>query len=205
MSRKRLNLVGQKFGRLTILSFSYVSNHGDGYWNCICDCGKERTVMGSNLKAGNTKSCGCLQKERSGMPPKHGMSKTSIHSSWRGMAQRCYNPKNNNYHRYGGRGIKVCKRWLNSFTNFYKDMGEKPENKTLDRINNNGNYTPKNCKWSTAIEQQNNTRFNRLITIKGKTKTISEWSRIEKINSSTVSKRIKHGWSPEKSVMTKVM
>ncbi len=202
MSRLRLNLVGQKFTRLTVISFSHSDKKSRTYWNCICDCGNTKIVCGGNLKSGSVKSCKCLHKEIITM---HGMCTASIYIIWKGIIQRCHNPNTKKYYRYGGRGIKVCKRWKNSFINFYKDMGDRPKGKSIDRINNNGNYSPKNCKWSTQKEQCSNTSNNVLVTIDKKTKTVSEWSRIKKINNSTVFKRInRSGWLPEKAILTPV-
>ncbi len=197
----RIGLEGQKFNKLTVLSFSHMTKKSQSYWNCICDCGKEKIIRGGGLKNGNVKSCGCISKE---IPnnTKHNMTGTLIYCSWRNMIRRCYDFKEIGYYNYGGRGIKVCKRWLTSFINFYSDMGEKPKNKSLDRINNNGNYTPKNCKWSTKKEQQNNRRNNISLTIDKITHTVAEWGRISKINRHVIYKRLRRGWSPKRSVFT---
>lgn len=117
------------------------------------------------------------------------------------MKQRCLNKNNPRWYSYGGRGIKVCKRWMD-FTKFYADMGNPPDNMTLDRINNNGNYTPDNCKWSDAIEQQNNMRTNHFVTYKNKTKTVSQWAIYLGINKSTLSKRLSRGWSTKRALST---
>ncbi len=135
---------------------------------------------------------------------KHGMSHTPTFKSWDSMLQRCYNPKNHNYLRYGKRGIKVCDRWRHSFENFYCDMGEKPKDLTIERIDNNKNYTPKNCKWATMHEQNNNMRSNISITLHNETHNIAQWTRIKKFKPTTIYDRIYAGWSPEKAVMTPV-
>ena len=196
----RIVLEGQKFNKLTVLSFSHMTKKSQSYWNCICDCGKEKIIRGGCIVSGHTKSCGCFKLERS---TKHGLRSLSIYQIWKSMKQRCYNPKDANYKHYGGRGIKVSKRWF-VVENFYKDMGDRPKNKSLDRINNNGNYTYKNCRWATHIEQHNNTRSNRRITVKGKTHTIAEWGRFSKINNFTIYARLRMGWSPEKAISIKV-
>ncbi len=132
----------------------------------------------------------------------HGMHKTSTYGSWENMIQRCENPNYKWYHRYGGREIKVCSRWRNSFHSFFEDMGEKPKGLTLERIDNDGDYTPENCKWATWREQANNRRSNRNITINKETKNITEWSHIVGVSSGTISARIRLGWLPDKAVLT---
>lgn len=136
---------------------------------CTCDCGNEIIVRLGNLRYGTTKSCGCLQRKRSSETMsktllKHGRNKkgqiTPEYRSWINMKQRCYNVNKDNFKNYGGRGIKVCDKWKDSFINFFQDMGERPIGKTLDRINVNGDYEPSNCRWATYKEQMNNQRKN---------------------------------------------
>lgn len=132
---------------------------------------------------------------------RHGMSKSSEFEAWHSMKQRCSNPNYKNYKWYGGRGIRVCDRWLNSFTDFYGDMGKRPSNKySLDRIDVNGNYEPDNCKWSTAKEQHNNKRTNKVIEVNGRTQTIQQWCDELGINSHTVYKRLSRGWLTERAL-----
>ena len=157
---KPLDVVGQKFGRYLVIAKSDKRSKAMKQMVlCRCDCGVEKEVVVSNLKSGSSKSCGCLKAEKTGeRRRKHGFSKTTMYHRYRHMIQRCYIPTNSEYRNYGGRGIKVCDRWLNSFENFYSDMGERPKGKTLDRINVNGNYEPTNCRWATPTEQEQNKR-----------------------------------------------
>ncbi len=199
------NLIGKKFERLVVLKRMDSDRNRNSRWLCRCDCGKEKIIIGRNLKNGNTKSCGCLYRE--GNNTKHGhstrtkMSKT--YSTWQGMIQRCTNPNNKRYQDYGGRGIKVCQKWL-KFINFLEDMGEPPSNKhQIDRIDNDGNYCKENCRWATSKEQNRNSRNNRLITYKGKTQCLIELAEEYQIPYTILLDRINRlGWSIEKALTT---
>lgn len=155
------DLTGKVFERLTVLSFVGMTKSRKSRWLCLCDCGNTKTVHGSNLKTGIAKSCGCLHKELASLVGKanvkHAMNNTPTYKSWCALKRRCLGVNSKDYVRYGGRGIKVCEQWL-SFENFFKDMGERPVGKTIDRINVNGDYEPSNCKWSTSKEQSQNRR-----------------------------------------------
>ena len=153
------DITGQVFGRLTALSYA-----GRSKWFCQCSCGNSVSVVGSRLWSGHTKSCGCLQGE------KHGLTDTPEYRAWANMLRRCYRPQSHAYANYGGRGIRVCGGWRKSFIAFISDMGTRPGPKySLDRIDNGGDYTPENCRWATAFEQNRNRRgaHNSASSVKG--------------------------------------
>jgi len=195
---KRMAIIkkGDKYNRLTAIKFSHRDKRGHQYWLFKCDCGNENVILVSNVKRGTTKACGCLLKT-------HGMHGTKTYWSWAAMKDRCLNKNNPEYKHYGGRGIKVCNEWV-KFENFYKDMGECPPNKTLDRIDNSKGYYKENCRWANLKEQNNNKRTNHLITYKGKTQTISQWARELNLGYKCLSHRINRGWKIERALTTKI-
>jgi hypothetical protein len=205
MSEKKC-LIGEKFHKLTVISEAaprrFANSNGPvRYWLCRCDCGEMREVQQSAWIAKRFKSCGCHNKEvqRERMTT-HGAVKTREYSSWKHAKQRCYNPKHESYHNYGGRGITMCDRWKESPENFLADMGPCPKGCTLDRIDTNGNYEPSNCKWSTKKEQDRNRRTNKVYTVKGVTGCIVELCEHFEISKHSFYTRRALGWSVEKSL-----
>lgn len=191
----RIDLTGKRFGHLTVISYSH-TNKKTAWWNCVCDCGNLTCKPGTTIKAGYSTSCGCVIK-RGVNHITHGLTKSRIYSIWRGMKSRCDRPKHRNYNHYGGRGIKVCKRWY-KFENFLEDMGHPPGEKyTLDRIDNDKGYSKKNCRWATQEEQHNNKRTNKFLTFNGETRTIVQWARYLGIPKGRIVNRIRYGYSLE--------
>lgn len=192
--------VGTVFNRLTVISEA-PKQRGSKYWVCRCICGKEKTVRERHLTHGHTMSCGCLFSERlADRNRTHGKSTTTIYRLWANLPQRCGNPNNPAFKYYGGRGITVCDRWVNSFENFVADMGEPPPGATLDRVDNNKGYSPDNCRWASREDQANNMRSNRLITLRGVTMTTIQWARRLGLNPGNVYSRLHRGWTPERAL-----
>lgn len=194
-------MTGQKFNRLTVIK--HIENYK---CLCKCDCGNVKEISGNHLRSGRTKSCGCLKKEMTMDRNKtHGMSESKEYIIWSAMNQRCSNKNNKGYKYYGGRGIKVCKGWL-KFENFYKDMGNKPQGLSLDRIDNSKGYCKENCRWATRKEQQRNTRYNKMIAYKGETKCLVEWSEELNMNYNTLLSRLcRYNMSIEKAFTKNVI
>ncbi len=156
---QRKNPIGQKFGRLTVIAYSPAATCHRSGWLCICICGNLGVVGKGDLTNGNTKSCGCLRRDRLiARSTTHGKSHMFEYRSWNAMKNRCYNPQNKSYKNYGERGIAVCDKWRDSFESFLFDMGLRPKGLTLDRINNDGNYSPDNCRWTDWSTQNRNKR-----------------------------------------------
>jgi hypothetical protein len=172
MTRRNIDITDQKYNRLTAIRvFDKVGTVNR--WLCRCDCGKETVVRINSLRRGEIKSCGCA---KFGTNLKHGKCGSKIYNNWLQMRARCYNPNNKYYKNYGGRNIKMCQRWFDSFEDFYADMGDAPANHSIDRINNDGDYEPSNCRWATKKEQTRNRRITTKITFQGTTKPLAEWS-----------------------------
>ena len=199
---KKIDITGQKFARLLVIKESkpHISSGGNKYraWLCECDCGKVTKVKQSRITSGHTKSCGCLQKEKAQINGKstitHNSSNHPLYAIWRCMINRCYNRKNKEYKYYGKRGISVCDRW-HDVRNFIHDMHPKPKGMSIDRIDNNGMYSPRNCRWSTRIQQSNNKRNNIMFKHKGEEKTLAEWCRAYSVNYKTTWNRLNSGWN----------
>lgn len=203
MGQKGLkDLVGERFGRLVILK--RIGHRGKStLWLAQCDCGNTHKVTSNLLLQGACRSCGCLRKE---LRTKHSMSNSKLYDVYISMKGRCYNPNWCNYKNYGGRGIKVCKEWKSSFIPFYTwaiNNGYK-EGLSIDRIDNNGNYEPSNCRWVSQKDQSNNTSRNRYLTYNGETLTPAQWAEKLGIPVSRIRRRIKSGWSIEKILFTPV-
>ena len=198
--RKRADLTGQIFGRLFVLNFSHQGKNHTAYYKCLCRCGRVGLVRVSHLNNGNVKSCGCLRKERGLYEPRHRGKRARLRGISVAMKNRCLNPKDRAFRNYGGRGIKVCERWM-KFENFYEDMGPTyKEGLQIDRIDNDGNYEPKNCRWVTRKENNRNRRGN--VVYKGK--CLKDWAEEKGINYQTMRKRRNAGWSWEEMLNTPV-
>lgn len=171
-----IDLTGHVIGKLVVVQRA--PNIGkQPAWKCQCACGGEKIVAGMYLRTARVHDCGCgsAERRRAGRV-RHGLTGAPEWATWKSMRERCVRPKAPAWEHYGGRGITVCERWLESFENFYADMGPRPDGMTLDRIDNNGNYDPGNCRWATMEEQQNNRRSNVLVTLDGETKTLKQWA-----------------------------
>lgn len=195
------DMAGQVFDRLTAIYYGGKDNQNNVMWVCECQCGKETIVRGFSLRDGSVRSCGCLQNEIIAAIGKenatHGRTETREYETWQAIKHRCYYLGHNRYHRYGGRGIVVCDRWLHSFEAFFEDMGPRPgDGYSIERIDSDGPYSPENCRWATATEQQNNKVTNVHITHNGVTKTMAEWARCTGISESALRRRLRTlGWS----------
>jgi hypothetical protein len=203
---------GERFGRLTVTSYAGKPAKGRQHrWNTVCDCGSEQVVQVGNLVTGNTKSCGCLNREIVSKDKRvHGESnveslgRSAEYATWISMRQRCYDMKDKSYERYGGRGIRVCERWL-SYSSFLADMGRRPSvSHSIDRIDNDGNYESGNCRWATVKEQSRNRRSNRILEHNGERKCLAEWAEDIGINRNALAARLKRGWSVKKTLTTPI-
>lgn len=172
----------------------------------MCDCGAEITASSANLKSGHVQSCGCLRSELSAARKRtHNMRHSKEYQAWNSMRNRCNNSKVQRYANYGGRGIKVCKEWESSFEAFLKDMGRCPSpNHSIDRIDNNGNYEPGNCRWATRRTQANNKSDTAYFTFNGVRDSVGNWSEKTGIKPSTILARISRGW-PEAQILSPLL
>ena len=192
------DLTGQRFGRLTVLEFVPRTCKGS-YWKCKCDCGAERVIGASGLISGQTKSCGCLKVEaakiiQSKFIKKHGKRGTRLYNIWFKIKQRCFNKNNPAFNDYGGRGIGVCEEWKNDFQSFYNWAMENGYNEglSIDRIDNDGNYEPSNCRWTDNKTQCRNRRSNVIVEYKGKKMCLTEAAELSGISINTIYRRYYH-------------
>jgi hypothetical protein len=183
-SKTRGNLVGKRYSSLLV-----TKRVDKDTWECLCDCGETKNIKGTYLDNKHVTSCGCTGH---------------FYYSWRGMFERCYNPRHKYFHRYGGRGIKVCDEWR-SKEKFYSDMGNPPSNKhTIGRKDNDKGYSPDNCQWETPEQQANNRSTSRFLTCNGETKTLAQWSKTVNISQDVIKGRLRQGWPVEKALLTPV-
>lgn len=194
------DLKGQRFGKLTVIERAENATNGRVQWRCVCDCGNQTVCRAFNLQSGHTRSCGCLHEE--GTRTTHGMKRSRLYRTWESMKTRCNNPNAQRWDDYGGRGIEVCEEWRDSFEAFrdwalangYRD------DLTIERKDNDGPYSPENCRWATKEEQARNKRSNVFMTLNGKTMTITQWAKEIGIDRRTIAKRKKLGWSDERAL-----
>lgn len=195
----RKDMSGRRFGKLTVLGYVGRNKFDHHLWLCRCDCGNETLKTTSSLNSGRTVACGCYNASR-----KHGKVGTPEYATWSAMNQRCATPGHQAYADYGGRGIRVCDRWSHSFENFLADMGPRPgKGYSLDRIDNDGNYEPGNCRWSTQEQQMNNRRVNHKLTLNQRTMTVGQWAKETGIGVTTILRRLELGWSVERALTEK--
>lgn len=184
------DLIGQRFSRLLVIGYQ-----GYKRVEVRCDCGAEKFVHACQLRSGTTMSCGCLRAEVAPLVArKHGRSHTKEHAAWKALRARCMSPRNKDFRRYGGRGITICQRWLDSFEAFLADMGPAGEATSIDRIDVHGNYEPGNCRWATVLQQANNKTNSRRVTHHhGREQTAAQWAREFGINYGTFLSRLSRG------------
>ena len=199
---------GDVFHRLTVIGICGKSRGKENVWECRCECGGTARTKSYRLKSGHTRSCGCYKKDRAVQASlKHGCTvgrkRTPEHRIWQHLLGRCLCKTDSAYENYGGRGIKVCDRWL-EFKNFLEDMGTRPSsNHSLDRINNHGDYSPSNCRWATREQQSNNRRSTIVLGYQGSVGSLMEWARMLGVKGYTLRERYKKGWSMEEVLFGK--
>lgn len=212
MSKRSHVEAGDRYGRLTVIEeveprIYAARRRRRRRFKCQCECGETTIVDMPNLRNGHTSSCGCLQRESRYLATStHGKRHTRTYKSWATMKQRCLNPQNAKYPRYGGRGITVCDRWKESFEAFLEDMGECPDERTIDRINNDLGYFKNNCRWATGIEQQRNKGTNAHLTFQGRTMCNAAWAEEVGLSAATLWRRINNlGFTVEEALTLPVM
>ena len=199
------NLVGQKFGRLTVEAFSGANKWGNALWKCRCECGNEKVAQSALLLSNQVGSCGCLAKAGH-FKRQHSACYTPEYSAWNNIKGRTANPNHKSFKDYGARGIKMCEEWMNSFSAFLEHVGHRPSrNHSIDRIDNNLGYIPGNIRWSTRKEQQRNRRCTKNLTFNGETHCLAAWSEKTGISYDALCRRVRDGWSPERALTEKVV
>jgi hypothetical protein len=195
-----IDLTGERFGRLLVLGLDDNPGRKEVHWSCLCDCGTTKSVSRSNLRSGSTVSCGCYRSETNPDSP----SNHPLYLTWYQMIDRCHDPKCKRFHRYGGRGIKVCQRWRDSFRDFCEDVGEKPGPEyTVDRYPDpDGDYEPGNFRWATVTQQNRNRSHHIRIEYRGETRCLSEWAEHLGLDYMLLFSRIKNGWDAELAFST---
>lgn len=196
------DLTGQKFGKLTVVSYIgkiHETKHSETYWMCLCECGNKKAIRRDKLIQGITKSCGCIKTGRKVL---HGESKTRLYRIYDHMRRRCENTKSHAYKNYGGRGIKVCKEWRESFLEFSKwaKAAGYTDTLTIDRINVNGNYEPSNCRWVGCKEQANNKRDTIYLVYKGQKVSITNLAEELNVPRHIIYKKVRKGWDSQKII-----
>ena len=203
-----IDLTGKRFGRLTIIKRIENGKGRVTMYLAQCDCGKFVKVRAGNVTRGKTISCGCYHKELVSQAQKHGQARkrncTRLYNIWCGIKARCYNSHVKDFKHYGGKGIKMCEEWVSNFNAFstWAESNGYNDTLTIDRIDNNKNYEPSNCRWVTRKEQSKNTSQNHYITFNEETKLLTEWSKQTGINATTILNRLNRGWSIEKTLTT---
>jgi len=203
----RKDLTGLKFGRLSVIKKCGKDKFGNFMWLCLCKCGGKIEVNTSRLTQGITKSCGCLRSEYvTKKDTKHNLCNHKLYRVWSGMKERCLSSNNKEYKDYGGRGIKICDEWLHDFLTFYNWCISNGylEGLSIDRINNDGNYEPSNCRFADRKTQNNNKSNCRIIIFNGESKDLQQWCESTGINRYTLKSRLKRGWSVENALTTPV-
>lgn len=197
---RRINRIGFRNGMLEVIAFAGARRTGKQnriclFWECRCDCGKVLPMVAANLW--RNQSCGCVRDAATAERMRtHGRTGSRPYIIWQGMKARCYKPDSLSYKYYGARGISVCDRWRTSFSAFLEDMGNPPSPEhTLDRIDPDADYCPKNCRWATQLQQGRNRRDNLILTVNGIEKCAAEWAETQGISAFTIYTRIQRGWS----------
>jgi hypothetical protein len=200
------DLSGQKFNRLAIVEFDHYKGDHVAYYRCRCDCGVEKVIKGADVKRGVVKSCGCYNREMTRLRKpglKHGYAhKERLYEVWKNMKRRCYAPNNERFQFYGGKGVIVCDEWKEDYAAFRKWAHKNgyAQGLTIDRIDNDGNYEPSNCRWATAKVQENNMSRNHILTYRGESLTIAEWADRLGVTYSTINHRVQRGWDMERLI-----